>query len=229
MEANISSEKIISDIVRVFPEPAKSKLADSLHKMFVFIYENKSKEYKGLFEPLEFFTLIVKLFEVSWKNKMKPTAIKECWESFNLQPQQLHLLLKQLHFFLAEEGKADKDLAFCRIYIETEVDKLQEELDKTGKNIEVKTIFKLSTKKGAKTDLIRILNALYELRLIQQTDGDYPTKETFMKKTGDFFGVDLTKYDVNLSQTFEGSLETNLKVFEEMKKKYTDEWTKRNK
>lgn len=115
-------------------------------------------------------------------------------------------------------------------FLESEKQEIQKrEPEKKGKNYEVKTVFKLSEKKGAKIDLIRILNALYELRLIGNTNGNYPTKEGFMKKAGEFFGVDLQKYDVNLSQTFNGTLEANLKVFKEMEKKCTDEWTKRNK
>jgi len=81
-----------------------------------------------------------------------------------------------------------------------------------------KPIFKLSDKKGAKTDLIRVLNALYELRLFNKTDGQIPTKQEFIETMGEYLGVDLSKYHSNLSQALQNQpLEVNLKVFEEMK------------
>ena len=50
------------------------------------------------------------------------------------------------------------------------------------------------------------------------TDGQIPSKEMFMKQAGDFFGIDLSKYDIDLSQALNNtSLEANLKVFEQMK------------
>jgi len=81
-----------------------------------------------------------------------------------------------------------------------------------------KAKFKLIDKKGAKVDLIRILNAIYELHLIQKQDGQFPNKGDFMKAVGGFFGIDLSNYDTDLSQALKNtSLEANLKVFEEMK------------
>lgn len=78
--------------------------------------------------------------------------------------------------------------------------------------------FQLRKKQGAKTDLIRILNAVYELKIFEMTDGDIPSKEMFMTHTGAFFGTDLSKYDVDLSQALNiTSIEANLKVFEKMK------------
>jgi hypothetical protein len=39
-----------------------------------------------------------------------------------------------------------------------------------------------------------------------------------MKQVGEFFGIDLSKYDIDLSQALNNtSLEANLKVFEQMK------------
>lgn len=81
-----------------------------------------------------------------------------------------------------------------------------------------KPVFKLSEKKGAKTDLIRVLNALYELRLFNKTDGQIPTKQEFIETMGEYLGVDLSKYHSNLSQALQNQpLEVNLKVFEDMK------------
>lgn len=81
-----------------------------------------------------------------------------------------------------------------------------------------KQMFKLSSKKGAKTDLIRILNAIYELRLIEKADGLIPSKKEFIEALGNFLGTDLSNYHTNLSQALKNQpLEANLKIFEDMK------------
>jgi hypothetical protein len=96
--------------------------------------------------------------------------------------------------------------------------------------VKLKARFELSDKKGAKINLIRILNSVYELQIIQMPNSQIPSKEEFMNIAGEFFGVDLSKYDVNLSQAYNnGTLESNIAIFEEMKKRYTEEWEKRNK
>ena len=101
-----------------------------------------------------------------------------------------------------------------------EIDKLQRlfKLETATTTPKAKPIFKLSDKKGAKTDLIRVLNALYELRLFNKTDGQIPTKQEFIETMGEYLGVDLSKYHSNLSQALQNQpLEVNLKVFEDMK------------
>ena len=103
---------------------------------------------------------------------------------------------------------------------ELEIKKLNEVLKLEAHTTvpKAKPIFKLSDKKGAKTDLIRVLNALYELRLFNKTDGQIPTKQEFIETMGEYLGVDLSKYHSNLSQALQNQpLEVNLKVFEEMK------------
>ena len=99
-------------------------------------------------------------------------------------------------------------------YIKSLISKI-EELTTTPK---AKPVFKLSEKNGAKTDLIRVLNALYELRFFNKTDGQIPTKQEFIETMGEYLGVDLSKYHTNLSQALKNQpLEVNLKVFEKMK------------
>ena len=92
-------------------------------------------------------------------------------------------------------------------------------VESTGQEIsKTKAKYKLSGKSGAKTDLIRILNALYELHFIEKEDGSIPTKQEFFEAFGNFLGINLSKYHANLSQTFkEQPLEVNLKIFEKMK------------
>jgi len=102
---------------------------------------------------------------------------------------------------------------------ELEIKKLKALIEIQNSTIpQTKQAFQLRKKQGAKTDLIRILNAVYELKMFEMTDGQIPSKELFMKQAGEFFGTDLSKYDIDLSQALNNtSLETNLKVFEQMK------------
>jgi len=101
---------------------------------------------------------------------------------------------------------------------ELEIKKLKTllELELTT-NSPTKRIFQLSQRKGSKTDLIRILNAVYELRLIDKVNEQTPSKQEFMEALGNFFGIDLSHYHTNLSQAQKNQGEdVNIKIFEEM-------------
>lgn len=103
---------------------------------------------------------------------------------------------------------------------ELEIKKLKDNLKLEAETTTSKAtpIFKLSGKRGAKMDLIRVLNALYELRLFEKTDGQIPSKLEFFETMGEYLGVDLSKYHTSLSQALQNQrLEVNLKVFEDMK------------
>lgn len=88
----------------------------------------------------------------------------------------------------------------------------------------------INNKKGAKINLIRILNSIYHLQLITLPNGDLPTKEYFMEEIGKFLGQDFSRYDIDLSQALnEASIETNSIIFDKLKKILVDEFLKRNK
>ena len=76
--------------------------------------------------------------------------------------------------------------------------------------------FKLSKKRGAKTNLLRLLSALYEMHLIELTNGQRPTKEQFIHQIGGFLGVDAKNYSSDLEQALNQSLEANLEVFNDL-------------
>ncbi len=152
--------------------------------------------------------------------KTKLTTIKT--------PIEKHKFLMNLLFdYLAkanEMGEIDyeyyESIGFVQwIILELRRSEYEQEFETATTTPKTKTVFKLSDKKGAKTDLIRVLNALYELRFFVKTDGQIPTKQEFIETMGEYLGVDLSKYHSNLSQALQNQpLEVNLKVFEEMKK-----------
>lgn len=103
-----------------------------------------------------------------------------------------------------------------------EINKLKEIRDLQKENVSSATPNNQSAAsyfiwKKSKIDLIRVLDALYELKCFENPDGQIPSKEVLMKKVGELFGVDLSKYDVDLSQAMnDTSLEASLKVFHKM-------------
>ncbi|MCC6412005.1 MAG: hypothetical protein IT270_10125 [Saprospiraceae bacterium] len=76
---------------------------------------------------------------------------------------------------------------------------------------------RLSTRKGAKIDLIRIVNAMWELGFFKDQDELKPNKLKVMKAVGTLFGLDLSNYDKDLSQAFQTTnTENNIKIFREL-------------
>ena len=84
----------------------------------------------------------------------------------------------------------------------------------------------LSTTKGQKIDLIRILNVMYEQGRFTGKDGSKLTKKEFFIEAGRAFHVDLSNYDKDLSRSMSDStkLEKHLKPFEEMREKMIELW-----
>ncbi|HYG17160.1 MAG TPA: hypothetical protein VEC12_15490 [Bacteroidia bacterium] len=82
---------------------------------------------------------------------------------------------------------------------------------------------------GSKIDLIRVLNALYELKKIEGLNGQVPPKKEFMIAAGQFFNINLSDYDTSLSQAIkEGELEPNIEIFEKMKTAIQNIWHERH-
>ena len=84
----------------------------------------------------------------------------------------------------------------------------------------------LSTAKGQKIDLIRVLNVMYEQGRFTGKDGSKLTKKEFFIEAGRTFHVDLSNYDNDLSRSMSDStkLEKHLKPFEDMKLKMIEIW-----
>lgn len=162
--------------------------------------------------------------------QIKPTKANKTETEYNWNKTIIHLetlpelkdrivyLIEQKTRYKQESGYDFEHPNFGE-KCELEIKKLKALIEIQNSTVpQTKQAFQLRKKQGAKTDLIRILNAVYELRMFEMTDGQIPSKEMFMKQAGDFFGTDLSKYDIDLSQALNNtSLETNLKVFEQMK------------
>lgn len=84
----------------------------------------------------------------------------------------------------------------------------------------------LSTAKGQKIDLIRVLNVMYEQGRFKGKDGSKLTKKEFFTWMGKVLNVDLSDYDKDLSRSMSDStkLEKHTKVFDDMKEMMIDIW-----
>lgn len=221
---------------------SKSNVNDYLtDKINIEIYHEllNDERFKNCFECLDFFNLLYENYNFSRNNSSKPLFVKETLFTLDLTQEQLFCLIYFLHKKLQDKistlltrSTLRNPLTNLAFFLEQEIVKLSNELYTKEKvnSEEIKQIesenftqennqfFKLSNKKGTKTNLIRILNAMYELRMIEKVDGQVPTKSEFMEELGNVFGTNLTDYHSILSQSLKNQpLEVNLKVFEDLK------------
>jgi len=235
---NANKEKPLSVVKHLFGlKLEQTKLYYLLYYLKRHIYKHSDSEYEpkdkqlsicGGFIEKEYDKLEAELYP---KTEPEPQPEKENKYDFQKVKQHIETLttVKDKILYLTEiktdflQNKSGWDLDIGTPFdrkCELEIKKLNEvlRLETTTTTPKSKPVFKLSDKKGAKTDLIRVLNALYELRLFNKTDGQIPTKQEFIETMGEYLGVDLSKYHSNLSQALQNQpLEVNLKVFEDMK------------
>lgn len=235
---NANKEKPLSVVKHLFGlKLEQTKLYYLLYYLQRHIYKHSGSEYepkdkqlsicRGFIEK-EYDKLEAELYpktepepQPEKENKYDFQKVKQHIETLTTVKDKILYLTEIKTDFLQNKSSWDLDLGtpFDR-KCELEIKKLNEvlKLEAHTTTPKAKPIFKLSDKKGAKTDLIRVLNALYELRLFNKTDGQIPTKQEFIETMGEYLGVDLSKYHSNLSQALQNQpLEVNLKVFEEMK------------
>lgn len=235
---NANKEKPLSIVKHLFGlKLEQTKLYYLLYYLNRLIYKHSGSEYepkdkqlsicRGFIEK-EYDKLEAELYP---KTEPEPQPEKENKYDFQKVKQHIETLttVKDKILYLTEiktdflQNKSGWDLDLGTPFdrkCELEIKKLNDvlKLEAHTTTPKAKPVFKLSDKKGAKIDLIRVLNALYELRLFNKTDGQIPTKQEFIETMGEYLGVDLSKYHSNLSQALQNQpLEVNLKVFEEMK------------
>jgi hypothetical protein len=235
---NANKEKPLSVVKHLFGlKLERTKLYYLLYYLQRYIYKHSGSEYEPKDKQLSicrgFIEKECDKLEAELYPKTEPEPQPEKENKYDFQKVKQHIetltTVKDKILYLTEiktdflQNKSSWDLDLGTPFdrkCELEIKKLNEvlKLEAHTTTPKAKPIFKLSDKKGAKTDLIRVLNALYELRLFNKTDGQIPTKQEFIETMGEYLGVDLSKYHSNLSQALQNQpLEVNLKVFEEMK------------
>jgi len=235
---NANKEKPLSVVKHLFGlKLEQTKLYYLLYYLKRYIYKHSGSAY----EPIEKQLSICRGFiekeydkleaELYPKAETEPQPEKENKYDFQKVKQHIETLttVKDKILYLTEiktdflQNKSGWDMEIGTPFdrkCELEIKKLNEvlKLETATTTPKTKPVFKLSDKKGAKIDLIRVLNALYELKLIEKANGQIPTKLEFIEAFGDLLSIDLSKYHTNLSQALKNQpLEVNIKVFDEMK------------
>ena len=145
--------------------------------------------------------------------------VKKYIDTLESNKEIIRYLIEVKAYFLQSNSahKSSRDYNFAD-RCDAEIERIRNlmQLDSEFED-DVKSSFVLAKKKGAKTNIIRILNALYELKLFQKTNGQMPSKKEFMTEIGNIFNEDLSGYHASLSQSLQNQpLEANLKIFYEM-------------
>jgi len=235
---NTNKEKPLSVVKHLFGlKLEQTKLYYLLYYLKRHIYKHSGSDFEPKDKQLSICRGFIKKeynkLEAELYPKAEPEPQPEKENKYDFQKVKQHIetltTVKDKILYLTEiktdfvQNKSGWDLDIGTPFdrkCELEIKKLNEvlRLEAHTTTPKAKPVFKLSDKKGAKTDLIRVLNALYEIRLFNKTDGQIPTKQEFIETMGEYLGVDLSKYHSNLSQALQNQpLEVNLKVFEEMK------------
>ena len=214
----------------------------------VEIYETlvENKDWKNLFDPLEFLNLLYKQFQVIAENTNKPIALKEYLLNTEISEDQIYFLFHFIVLLYNESIKENIDpkeqqLAICFRFIYKEYAALYQQRTTNRKPIfklvpspfpepadnKQQRLLRLSEKTGARIDIIRILYALHELKYIEMPDGNLPSKVDFMNLFGEFLGADLSNYNNGFSQAINNSkFESNIAVFKKMMKVIENQYEK---
>jgi uncharacterized HAD superfamily protein len=138
-------------------------------------------------------------------NHWKDIVNKDLIKNINISFQAKNVVVKKEDFKRLIEMKV--------FYISGLVEHLNSLIKKSEPVFDLKLSNKLS-----KVDLIRILNAMFELRFFEKPNGLQPNKKEIMEAFGEFLNVDLSSNSSHFNQALAQPLEVNLQVFEEMKK-----------
>lgn len=120
-------------------------------------------------------------------------------------------------------GQKDESLGRCRMQLAREIEPLRERIMSQPAS-QAKSPVYLVERTGAKIDIIRILNVLYEMGTFTGENGRKISKKDFMVAMGKAINLDLKTYDKDLSRSLSDStkLEKHRKIFEDMLQKMTD-------
>lgn len=120
-------------------------------------------------------------------------------------------------------GKDDNSLYRCKQELTRIVEPMKDQFTPESSTKQQSVVY-LTERKGAKIDIIRILNVLYELGAFTGKDGQPISKREFMTAMGKAINIDLSNYDKDLSRALSDNttIEKHLRVFKEMTQKMTD-------
>lgn len=117
----------------------------------------------------------------------------------------------------------DESLGRCKMQLAREIEPLRERIMSQPTSTGKSPVY-LTERTGAKIDIIRVLNVLYEMGTFTGENGKKISKKDFMVAMGQAMNMDLSGYDKDLSRSLSDStkLEKHLRIFENMLQKMTD-------
>lgn len=124
---------------------------------------------------------------------------------------------------IESSGNHEASLDRCKMELAREIAPLRERIMSQPTQASQSPVF-LAERTGARIDIIRILNVLYEMGTFTGENGRKIKKKDFMTAMGKAMNIDLSNYDKDLSRSLSDStkLEKHLRVFDDMAQKMTD-------
>lgn len=170
-------------------------------------------------EYVDFFNQAYRLYDDLRLSKHSIAAVKQLLQSFSSDDKPRPWLFRYVMKLI--ETYDDEDEALKRCY--AELSRLLPDERTDSSSAEESPVY-LSSRKGSKIDIIRVLNTLYELGLFNGKDGSRLTKKDFMAAMGQAIHTDLSSYDKDFSRALSDStaMEKHLRIFDEMRRKMED-------
>lgn len=128
-----------------------------------------------------------------------------------------HILPKAIS--LKETSMVSEALNELKINPNGEALKLEDELS---------TKLTLNERVLNKTDFIRLINVLAELRAFKLDNGQYPEKKDIVAAFSKLIGNDLKSFYPDLNKAYEKSEDANTKIFDTLKNKAVELWEEKN-
>lgn len=95
------------------------------HDIYEQLTGDDYKDFKGLFEPLEFFKLFYNTTGFIQKNKARPLFVASVLEKLSLSEEQLWYFLFKMNRFFDDSAKRDTSIKICCAEIQKIQDKLE--------------------------------------------------------------------------------------------------------
>lgn len=219
----------LSELIEAYANTRKGKkkaqlitCSQKIYELFNSIVVIDEEDYIEHIRP-SFNTLPSPVFDDEDVEEYDFKEVKKHLATLNsIKDKIIYLEEVKTEFLQEEQGYLDLDEQDFAKKCQLEIDKLQRLLTlETNIPMNLQSSFKLSGSKYAtKINVIKILHAIYELKMfVNVSNEELPKKGEFMEKVGTFFGLDLTKYNKNLTVHFGTTKEddTLTEIFDAMK------------
>ena len=209
----------------------KDKVVDETGSDYVYFkaFEEKVTEYRNIISKD---AQVQKEEEAIFADEAETNALKEKitqLETLNIDLTKREVgYIKQIDFLNEDfrqkiEATSEKESKY-----KVEIDELKKQIDQLNSDINAQTPNKYKLTEGKKTDFIKIISAMYDLRLFSTTDGRIANnKQKLFDELGKFFNENFKDYSKALSQAKQQNNFMN--VFDDLKTKADDYYKKESK